>query len=252
MGLTNILYVSYTALMTLETEGGISGNAEGIILEAEPSERRRIRINPENPAVELRRQSRMWANIVARKLGFSIGDKVDYKAYSETMPKDFGPKPKSFEDLLVPVYPVLVDPRVDLPELLDIVEIPALFDVQKIEDWLTEGRSGIPKEPYATWVILIANISTIQAREEVLKYDDRRGGVPFDGIALFLRDRFFLNEYSFKFPGSQVGPEDAPFLTASPNPERLSPPSNPSLAYGSIETKSPKFASIIASKPFDD
>lgn len=214
-----------------------------IILGEESFERGRIRINPENPELEWTRQSLGLARRFAQTLGFPTDE-----AYIKTLPEEFGPKPKSFKDLYIPAVPIIVETRFALPEILDMAGISSFFDLQRLEDWLAEGCFETPKAPYATWITYIPNTSVIEVCADLLKHDDRRGGIPFDGIALCLRDPYILNEYSLKFPGSRVRHEDAPFLSASPNPERTLPPSHPSLSYGSIELKFPKFACLVASK----
>lgn len=129
-----------------------------IILEEEPSERGRIRINPENPVLEWRRQSRMWANRVARELGFPTNE-----AYIKTLP-EFGPKPRSFKDIHgITAIPILVDPRIALSELLGIVGISSFFDPKEIKDWTEEGFET-HKEPYATWLTYIPNTSVKEVR----------------------------------------------------------------------------------------
>lgn len=210
------------------------------ISDGETSGRGRIRINPENPTFEWGRQSRMWANQVAERLGFSKEE------YINTLPK-FGPKPESFKDLGIPAVPMLVDPRVDLPDLLDILQISCFFNPQNLKDW-PEGDFQTPREPYACWLAYIPNISVKDICADLFKHEDRRGGIPFDGVALYLRDAFLLNEYSLKFPGSRVGDENAPFLFALPNPEMSQRPSHPSLSRGSIDLASPKSACLIAGK----
>lgn len=191
-----------------------------------------------NLEVESKKQSEALARRFAKQLGFSTEE------YINALPK-IGPRPREFEGILgIPAVPVIVESRFALPELLDIVSISSLFDPQKVEDW-RDGGFETPSKPYVTWLTYVPNKSVQEVCASLRK--GQRGGRPFDGIALYLRYPYLFNEHSFKFPGSRVGSEDAPFLSALPNSIRTQLPAHPSLHYGSIDSKSPKFACIIAS-----
>lgn len=195
----------------------------------------RARINPEG---EWQKQSQTLASRFAEKLGFSTKEE-----YIDTLPK-IGPRPREFKGILgIPAVPVIVETRIDLPEMLDTFRIGTFFDPREIEDW-REGGYETPRKPYAAWLTYIPNKSVIEVRANLP--EGQRGGIPFDGIALFLTKPHVLNNYSLHFPGSQVGPEYSAFLSALPNPEWNRSPNHPSLHRGSIDRGSPKFACLIA------
>lgn len=78
-------------------------------------------------------------------------------------------------------------------------------------------------------------------RVDPFKDENKRGGTIFDGIAFYQRDPRILNRFFLKHPGSQVGLDNCPFLFIFSD-------NNPLLSYGSIDSASPKFACLIASK----
>lgn len=237
--------ISYTADMSIEAEPNIpEGDSMATklnILGQKPPEnprnRRRREERSKDLKVEWGRQSVILAGRFAKKLDLSTEE------YINTLPK-FGPKPENLEGTLdVPAIPVIVEARIPLAEMLNIVRIDTFFDPQEIGDW-GEGDFEIPKEPYAAWLTYIPNKAVIDVRANLL--EGQRGGIPFDGIMLLLTDPRIFNRYSIKFPGSQVGSKYSPFLSALPNPE--GPPNHSSLHRGSIDRASPKFACLIASK----
>lgn len=204
-------------------------------------------------------QSRNLAHLLAGKLGLQNDE------YSQSL-SYFDPQPESFKNIDAPTFPLLVDPRVSLRDLLkleaagrnrrnirpdhieieiDNREINSSFDLRKVRDW-TGGDFRKPKEPYSTWVIYVPDASIEEIRKNL--FDDQRGGTVLDGIMFYYKHPDILNKYSLKFPGSQVGAEYAPFISASPNSEPRGRPNHPSLNRGSIDTSSPKSACLIASK----
>lgn len=191
---------------------------------------------------EWTKQSEGLARRFAKELGLTTEEYIDTLS-------QFKPQPEFFKGIHgILVVPVIVETRIALPMMLDIVRITHIFDFQKTEDW-TQGGFKTPSKPYTTWLTYIpTNKSVIEIRNDLLKQEDRRGGTVFDGIALYLRNPETLNRYFLDFPGSQVGPDYSPFLSASPNSVEEQPPHHPSLNYGSIESQSGKSAYVIASR----
>lgn len=240
------MHIPYTAVMGNESEPNtpvvIKVEPIGLnVLRKEYRRSGRIGINPENPEVEFGEQSRLWTSGFARKLGFSTS-----KAYIETLPKEFGPKPESFTNLSPPADPILVDPRaIGLPDFLDIVRIYSFFDLSELKDWL-EGGHKTPTEPYTTWVTYIPNKSVKEVRHNLDK--DQRGGTLLDVIALCIANPWIFNRYSLQLPGNQVSSDYVPFLWAPSNSEENQAPNNFFLDYGVTDSGSGKFASVIASR----
>ena len=204
-----------------------------------PRNRKRYEQRSEDLKVEWERQAGIVAARFAKRLGLSTEE------YVNTLPK-FEPKPENLEDaLIIPAIPVIVETRFTLPEILDIAGIVSYFDPQEVKDW-TEGGFQTSNKPYAAWLTYIPNTSVEEVRANLLRYE--RGGTALDGIALYFQRPQILNHFFLKFPGSQVGPDDAPFLSALANELENRSPHHPSLHYGSIESKSPKFACLIASR----
>ena len=75
-----------------------------------------------------------------------------------------------------------------------------------------------------------------------------RGGTVLDVIFLYYRQPQIFNNLNINLPGSQLGSDCAPFLSALGSAEGSGRPNHPSLNNGSIDTKHPKYACLIASK----
>ena len=233
--------------MTQEHEHSVLGGEMNLPVELElvnsrgSSGTERNRKSSESLSIEWEKQSKDLARRFAEKSGLSREE------YIRTLP-EFGRKPRTRKfngELEIPAVPVIVETRFALPDILDIVGIVSYFDPQEVKDW-TEGAFQTSNKPYTAWLTYIPNTSVEEVRANLLKYE--RGGTALDGIALYFQHPQILNHFSLKFPGSQVGPDDAPFLSALANELENRPPHHPSLHYGSIESKSPKFACLIASR----
>lgn len=181
-------------------------------------------------------QLKMLSGRNAAKLGATP---QEYERELEEMLKeDFVRKAKSVEDIS---SLLIVETRIALPEMLKIAHIDTFFDPQEVEDWLVEGGFQTPNKPYIAHLTYVSNKSVNDVRFDSLRKENRRGGTVFEGITFYQRDPRILNELFLKFPGSQVGLDNCPFLfTFSGN--------NPLLSYGNVDSASPKFACVIASK----
>lgn len=268
MGLTDGMGIGYTADVREELDLNISGG------DATPIEL--------NLSSEWDEQSKDLARRFAEKLGLS---REDYIEEIKKIVPEFGPKPESF-NLEIPAIPILVDPRVPWSDLLasdvDIAKshqaelqarrqarlgrsespqpeqdfenlrINPMFDLQELKDW-EEGGFQTPNEPYATWLTYCPNKSVKEVRAVLRRSKNIRGGTVFDVIYLYYKRPQILNTFNINLPGSQIGSDYSPFLSAlrnaeAPNPKIESRPNHPSLNEGSIDTKHPMHASLIASK----
>ena len=191
-----------------------------------------------NPEADLRQQLQKNARLFAPTLGISRQEYIARFPEFKHEPEDIGQK----LGIIVPV-----ETEVPLPEMLRILGIDTFFDPQEVEDWLVEEGFETPSKPYVTRLTYIPNKSALDTRVDLLKQENKRGGTIFDGIALCLKNPQILNRYYLNFPGSQVGPDDVPFLFAWSNSVENSTPS-PILSYGNVESASPKFACLVASK----
>lgn len=205
---------------------------EGLLHEGRP-----IRVG-RNPELAWRLQSRMLTGNYAVALGATPQEYE--RELEELLREDFIRRAKNSEGTSTLL---IVEPRIALPEMLEIVRIGTFFDPQKVkvEDWLVEGGFETPNKPYVTRLDFVPNKSVMDVRIDSLEKKDKRGGTIFEGIAFYQRDPRILNNFFLKFPGSQVGHDNAPFLFVFSD-------NNPLLSYGDIESASPKFACVVASK----
>lgn len=255
MGLTDGMGIAYTAEVRREFDPNISGG------DATPIEL--------NLSSEWDRQSKDLARRFAEKLGLSTEE------YIRTLP-EFGPKPESF-NLEIPAIPILVDPRVPWSDLLasdvDIAKsrqaalqarrglsesqqpeldfehlrINPMFDLQELKDW-EEAGFQTPNEPYATWLTYRPNKSVKEVRFALQGFKNIRGGTVLDVVYLYYKRPQIFNRLNIDLPGSQIGSDYAPFLSALGSAEGGGRPNHPSLNEGSIDTKHPRHASLIASR----
>lgn len=194
------------------------------------------------PEANLRDEWKIQTEDLARRFAGKLG--FSREEYIQTLPK-FVRRPINFKgENGIPVIPAIVETRIPLAQMLEIVGIFSLFDPQNIIDW-EGGKSKTPDEPYATWLTYRPNKSVEETRTNLGKSE--RGALPFDGISLFLIRPLILNFYSLKLPGSQVGSENAPFLSALVNELKDRQPHHPTLHYGSIDKASPRYACLVAS-----
>lgn len=152
---------------------------------------------------EWKRQAQNLARLFAEELGLTS------EGYIAGLP-EFGPQPENFRDRFD--IPVIVETRIPLPKMLELVGITCYFNSEEIKVW-PKGNFVTPEQPYIVW---LNDGSTYLGRsvKEVRKglAPDERGGTVFDGIALYLQKPEILEHYSLDFPGSQVGSGDAPYL----------------------------------------
>ena len=217
----------------------------------------------ENLGGEWDRQSRLLARRFAEKRGLSI---EDYIEEIKGIVREFIPIPESFRNIDSSLlFPILVDPRVALSDLLESdvdlslaksrqpksrqprekfehLQINSFFDLGDLEDW-NKGDFQTPKKPYATWVTYVSGLSVEDVRTKLL--EDQRGGTVHDRIMFYFQQPDILNKHFLWLPGSQVGLY-APFLSASPSAEGK--PNHPSLHTGWTDQVSPKYACLITSK----
>ncbi len=247
------MFISYTAEVKSELDPTISGGG------AAPIELNLTRRSLESLSTEWDRQSRDLARRFAEKLALSRED------YRRTLP-EFGPKPESFKNLDIAAIPVLVDPRVAWSDLLasdkeraesgqrsqrkldfSHLRINPMFDLQELEDW-KEGGIQTPNEPYATWLTYRPNKSVKEVRAVLRRSKNIRGGMVFDVVYLYYNKPQIFNNLKINLPGSQLGPDYAPFFSALGSAEGTGRPNHPSLNIGSIDTRHPTYACLIASK----
>lgn len=191
-----------------------------------------------NPEVAWRMQSGKNANRYAEKLGATLEEYE--KELGKLLKENFIHKAQSIKDtstLLV------VETRIAVPEMLEMARIGTFFDPreQKVEDWLVEESFETPRKPYVAQITYVPNKPVIDIRIDSIKQESKRGGTIFDGLALYHKDPRILSNYFLQFPGSQVGPDNVPFLFVFSD-------NNPMLSYGNVESTSTKYACVVASK----
>lgn len=239
--------ISYTSGVNVEHEDDIGRHPAPVELNLVPkesSETGRKTRKSESLSREWDTQSISLAKSHAGKIGLSEEE------YRESLPR-FSRRPRNFGgELEIPAGPVIVETRIPLLEMLRVVGINSFFDLQELEDW-ENGDFRTSSKPYTTWLTYLPNKSVEEVRANLGR--NELGGTVLEGITLYQRRSQILNHHFLKFPGSQVGSDYVPFLSALPSPESPgtrseSEPRYPSLNMGSIDSKSSKFACLIASK----
>ncbi len=143
------------------------------------------------------------------ELGFHTELNLTKDDYLNSLPK-FESQPREFKGRLD--IPVIVETRISLRRMLDLIGIAQYFGADLVKDW-EKGQFETPKMPYSTWL----NDGSINLKKSVgevrkaLKSDER-GGTIFDGIALYLKDPKILEHHFLDLPGSQVDSDYAPYL----------------------------------------
>lgn len=180
---------------------------------------------------DLKKQSRKLARLFAKELGLSREE------YFESLPI-FEPQPEAFQGKFD--IPVIVETRVPLGRMLEIVKINAFFNIGEIEDW-KDGGSKIAKCPYIAWLKDGGgnlDVSVRNVRKNLAS--DERGGTIHDGLALYLRNPIILEHHFLDFPGSQVGSGSAPNLHLLYG--------GPGLDHRSVDHANPRFGPVVAGK----
>lgn len=181
--------------------------------------------------LEWNMQSQKLANLFAQELGLT---KEEYIA---TLPK-FEPQPERFKGRFD--IPVIVETRLPLKEMLEKAGIVVYFDTNGVKDW-DKKRFETPKTSYTAW-LQDGRRNLNKSVEDIRRNlkSDERGGIPYDGISLYLRDPNILEHHLLDFPGSRVDSVRAPYLVRWGG--------QPGLSHSFVGRAAPNGGSVVAGK----
>ncbi len=152
---------------------------------------------------EWKRQAQNLARYFAEEL------RMTQEQYIATLPT-FEPQLENYKGRFD--IPVIVETRISLKKMVELVGIRAYFGVNSIKDW-GKGTFKTPDVPYTAWVNDgISNLNKPVSEIRKSLKQDERGATIYDGVALYLRYPEILENHFLDFPGSQVPSSFAPSL----------------------------------------